>query len=151
MEVDRHLARSIVACNGHRWTRFTTHCVRQCLSIDNITSLLTPTIYISIYTFHNLLSQTRYIDRSPPLPIVEATYYCCVHCPECGHEHINHTYAHTNTRRTHTHTIRTMHTHADAHDTHIQHTKYIHYAHQTQTNNNAYWYTSHVHAHAHKH
>ena len=41
--------------------------------------------YLSIHTFHNILSQTIDIDRFPPSSIVEAMNHCCVHCPWCGH------------------------------------------------------------------
>ena len=80
----------IVADNGVRWTQLTMHCVRHCLSISNVTSLLSPAIsldgflpqsivtdnmyrYINLYainlqrlsmdSLHSLLWQAMAIDR----------------------------------------------------------------------------------------
>ena len=126
MAIDRHIAQSIVADNCHRCTRLTIYFVRQCLSIDSIAHLLSPTIsidgyltqsiisdniyingylpqsivanniyrwipytiyylrqYISMDTYHNLLSPTISIDRLPPASVVQAIDHCCVYCPGC--------------------------------------------------------------------
>ena len=105
MAIDRHIAQSIVADNCHRCTRLTIYFVRQCLSIDSIAHLLSPTISIDGYlsqiycyrqhrsmdTFHNQLSPTIYIDRLPPSSIVQAIDHCWVYCSGCE-EHTHNTF-----------------------------------------------------------
>ena len=104
MTIDRGIAQSIVAGNGHRWTRLTIYFLRQCLTIDTITHLLPPTISIDGYlsqiyccrqhrsmdTFHNQLSPTIYIDRLPASSIVQAVDHCCVYCPGCAMYRVHH-------------------------------------------------------------
>ena len=68
MAIDGRGSPSIVFDNVYRSTVSPVYCCRQYLSIDS---------------FHNILSQTISIDRFPPSSIVEAIDHCCVHCPGC--------------------------------------------------------------------
>ena len=84
--IDRHLSIShnliyiYMACNGHRWTRFTIFCVRQCLSINNTSSLLSQTISIDIlYLPHSTVADNIHTSiDSPPRMFVEAVDYYIV-------------------------------------------------------------------------
>ena len=77
-----YLAQSNIymACNGHRWTRFTIFCVRQCLSINNTSSLLSQTISIDIlYLPHSTVADNIHTSiDSPPRMFVEAVDYYIV-------------------------------------------------------------------------
>ena len=56
MAIDRHIAQSIMAGNGHRWTRLTIYFLRQRLSIDSITHLLSPTVSIDGYLSQSIVA-----------------------------------------------------------------------------------------------
>ena len=91
-----------VAGSGHRQTSRTIYCVDQwpsmdavhhplcstmSISIDNVTSLLMPTIrYIYLPQSIVAANNIHRIDRFPPSSIVEAIDHICVHCPECGEQ-----------------------------------------------------------------
>lgn len=67
--IDGHPAQSLCPGNRHRRTLFTLCCGGQHLSIDRINSLLSPTTFTDIDTFHNLPSLAMRIDGFPRSPI----------------------------------------------------------------------------------